>query len=97
LFISEPIEVTIDKELKTPIEFYWRGQTFKISEIIIAWQDWKFAGGVTKPDWRQRRHRNYYQIRCDDQTTYEIYLDRGMSGEPKWFLYRIIDDNNIES
>jgi hypothetical protein len=92
LFISEPIEVTIDEKLRTPVEFTWRGQSLGITEIIVAWQDWNFAGGVSKPTWRQRRHRNYYQVKCDDQIIYEIYLDRGLAGEPKWFLYRIIED-----
>jgi hypothetical protein len=78
-----------------PVEFIWKGQARKIEEIIISWQDWGFSGGTHKATWRQRHHRNYFQVRCDDKLTYEIYLDRGIADEPKWFLYRIIDDETF--
>ena len=93
MFISESIKVTVDDKFRMPVEFTWRGRSRKITEIITTWQDWKFAAGVSKPDWRQRRHRNYYQIKSDDNQIYEIYLDRGAAGEPTWFLYRIINDD----
>jgi hypothetical protein len=78
-----------------PVEFIWRGEVKRISEIVISWQDWGFPGGSHKKSWRQRRHRNYYQVLGEDKCLYEIYLDRGTDGEPKWFLYRIIDNETF--
>jgi hypothetical protein len=93
LFISEPIEIEVDPQTKMPIELIWRKKAIKIIEVVLSWQDWGFAGGVHKANWRQRHHRNYYQLKGDDQHVYEVYLDRGIAGEPKWFLYRIIDSD----
>jgi len=95
LFISEQIEVKADLESRSPVEFIWRGQTKVVKEIITSWQDWNFPGGIHKPSWRQRRHRNYYQLLCDDGVLYEIYLDRAVDNEPKWYLYRIIDNETF--
>jgi hypothetical protein len=95
LFVSEQIEVKTDSESRMPVEFIWRGQIKSVKSIVTGWQDWKFPGGVHKPTWRQRRHRNYYRVLCDDRRFYEIYLDRGIENEPKWFLYRIIDNETF--
>jgi hypothetical protein len=76
-----------------PTELVWRKKIVKIVEVSLSWQDWGFAGGVHKANWRQRHHRNYFQVKGDDGLAYEIYLDRGVAGEPKWILYRIIEDN----
>ncbi len=92
MFISETIKVKQDKTDRRPIEFIWRGEPKHIVEIIAQWQDWKFPRGVTQADWKARRHRNYYQVLCDDGVTYEIYLDRKDTDKLTWYLYRIIDD-----
>ena len=92
MFISETIEVKQDKTDRRPIEFIWRGKPKYIREILTQWQDWGFAGGVKRGDWKQRRHRNYYQVECDDGKIYEIYLDRKDTDKLCWYLYRIIDD-----
>jgi len=90
VFISEAIEVKQDKDDRRPVEFTWRGQPKHITPIISEWQDWGFPAGVAKADWKQRRHRNYYRVECDDGNTYEIYLDRKDIESKTWFLYRII-------
>jgi hypothetical protein len=95
VFISESIEVTRDENDKSPVGFVWRDQSKTITKIISEWQDWGFASGVHKADWRQRRHRNYFRVECDDGGTYEIYLDRKTTGKSSWHLYRIIDNGKV--
>jgi hypothetical protein len=92
VFISETIEVKQDKVDKRPVEFIWRGKPRYIDRIVNEWQDWGFASGVHKADWRQRRHRNYYRVECDDGCTYEIYLDRKAPERLTWYLYRIVEE-----
>jgi hypothetical protein len=95
VFISETIKVKQDKTNRLPVEFIWRGEPRHIVEIIAEWQDWNFPAGVSKADWRARRHRNYYRVLCDDNKTYEIYLDRQDIEKLTWYLYRIVDDVKI--
>lgn len=95
LFISEQIEVTRSKTDNQPVGFFWKGKKTSIIEILAAWQDWRFSQGVSRANWKQRRHRNYYQVKCNDDKVYEIYLDR-TAGE-EWFLYRILGRQDIEN
>jgi hypothetical protein len=90
VFISEAIKVKQGKTDRQPIEFIWRGEPKHIVQVISEWQDWGFAAGVTKADWRQRRHRNYYRVECDDGKVYEIYRDRQDIENSTWYLYRIM-------
>ncbi len=90
MFVSEAIKVTRDKKDNTPVEFFWRGQRKQITRIISTWQDWGFSEGVFKAGWRQRHHRNYFKVECNDNKVYEIYLDRKTEDKPIWVLYRII-------
>lgn len=90
MFISEQIQVTLREDDRSPVEFVWRGQPRKIKRIIAEWQDWGFASGVTRANWRQRHHRNYFRAECDDGKIYEIYLDRKTPEGQAWFLYRVL-------
>jgi len=94
LFVSEPIEVMLDGDGRNPEEFIWRNRSVKIARVVSAWQDWGFAQGAHKPDWRQRRHRNCFLVESADNRLYEIYLDRSRTDQPAWFLFRILD--NVE-
>ena len=94
MFFSEPIEVVCDST-NMPQSFLWRKRSYRITEILSCWQDWGFSPGVFKADWRGRRHRNYYQVECDDETIYEIYLDRQSVNDKSWFLYRSIDKSDL--
>ena len=90
VFVSELIEVVKRPADNMPVRFFWRGRKIDISLVVSTWQDWGFSAGAVKHDWKARRHRNYYRIESDDNKIYEIYLDRQTSGEPAWYLYRII-------
>lgn len=91
VFISELIEVDKNPTNNEPEAFYWKKCRKKIVKIVSVWQDWGFAAGTAKRNWRARRHRNYYRVECDDDKTYEIYLDRQTAEKPTWYIYRIIE------
>lgn len=92
VFISEPIEVEKNSLNNTLERFTWRGQQKQIINVVAAWQDWGFPAGVSKANWRARHHRNYYRVECDDNKTYEIYLDRKSIDKQAWFIYRILEE-----
>lgn len=73
----------------------WRNRCIKVNKVISAWQDWGFAHGSHNPDWRLRRHRNTYLVEGDDDRFYEIYFDRSHPDKGGWFLYRIIENDDI--
>jgi hypothetical protein len=91
VFVSEPIEVEKSSIDNTLLRFTWREQQKNIVDVLAVWQDWGFPAGVHKANWRMRHHRNYYRVKCDDDKTYEIYLDRQSAADQKWFLYRILE------
>ena len=92
MFISEPIKVKQDKDSRLPVEFIWRGKPKIVTSVVSEWHDWGFSSGVHKADWKQRRHRNYFRVECDDNSIYEIYMDRKTPEKPEWFLYSIINE-----
>ena len=86
---SEPIEVELpaDRVLPTPEAFTWRGARYPVVETTRAWMDYGFPPGVKRRSWLERRHRNYYRVRTEDGSVWEVYLDR-TGGRRKWFLSR---------
>jgi len=75
MLICEPIEVQLKQApagVKEPEAFTWRGTRYVIEEILSAWVD----AGKPSRKWYQRRHRNYFRVRCDDSRVYELYLER---------------------
>jgi len=95
MFISEPIEVEKDPVKNEPSKFIWREEQKRITRILSSWQDWGFPSGVSRANWRQRRHRNYYRVECDDGSICEIYYDRKSVAKQEWFLYRIVEKSDI--
>jgi hypothetical protein len=91
-FLSEKIQVTIDKAKRAPASFVWNKKEYIISEIIAAWHDWGFSEGASKArTWRLRHHRNYYRVQTSGDEVFEIYLDRKSKREEgEWFLYQKI-------
>ncbi len=87
-FYCEEIEVESEGTPKRPVAFKWRGETYRIQEVIRSWQDWGFGPTAPKTkDFRFRRHRNRYHVRISSGDAFEIYLDRG-APKPVWILLR---------
>jgi len=91
-FLSEKIEVSIDKAKRVPASFVWNKKEYKISVVIAVWHDWGFSEGAPKGrNWRLRHHRNYYRIQTAEDEVFEIYLDRkSKRQEGEWFLFQKI-------
>ena len=92
---SETIDVKCESasedEPSRPVSFTWRGEEFRIEEILSGRQDWGFpAGAPKKKTWILRKHRNYYRVRTEGGRIFEIYMDR-KTPELTWVLYRELD------
>jgi hypothetical protein len=108
-FISEPIEVRFDKppllEKKPgcPDEFTWRGDCYRVKEMLSEWHDYKRRGRMVRN--MQPAHasvaeirrswgvgQDYYRVLTDEDRIFDIYFDRAPkdAGHRKgdWFLYR---------
>jgi hypothetical protein len=81
-FIAEEVEVRFTDKPGPPVSFIWRGQEYRITEILGARQQLDF-----KRAWWRRRHRDYYLVKTDDKRIFELYFHRG-PGRRYWVLYR---------
>ncbi len=93
-FIGAEVEVTMGGgPVLMPVSFRWEGHEHRVAEVLTHWFDYGFGTDPRpNPKWWQRRHRNYYRVRTEDGSTYELYFDRGANlkhpERRKWVLYR---------
>lgn len=80
-FIGEETDVLETAEGGQPIRFSFRGGEHRVVEIMSQWQDYGFSPAANKRDWRNRRHRNYYEVRTDQGAHLLLYFDRGVKPE----------------
>ena len=87
--LSEAIEVELPEGtvLPSPVAFTLRGERWVVAETLQAWADHGFPPGVKRRSWLERRHRNYFRVRTEDGSVWELYLDRS-GGARKWFASR---------
>ena len=81
-FIAEEVEVHFKGKPGPPSSFTWRGEEYKITEVLSARQKLDF-----KRAWWRRRHRDYYLVRTEVGRVFELYFHRG-PGRRYWVLYR---------
>ena len=92
MFVGEPVSVDPPGAGTPPSRFVWRDQVYDVQEILHSWSDWGFGEGSHTRSWRNRRHRNYFQVRTQ-QGDFELYVDRGVRGERSvWILSRTLDE-----
>lgn len=94
-FIDEPIEVIFDSPLALeksppcPQAFTWRGEHFRIVELLAEWKDFRRRGRLGRnmiPPHLSRAERVgslgvgrfFFQVRTADSRVFEIYYDRGI-------------------
>ncbi len=106
--IFEPIEVFFDapplleKAPPCPSGFEWRGERFRVSELLSEWRDYQRRGRMARnmrPEHARVASargswgvgRFHFVVRVDTGRVFEIYYDRAPShaGERKgsWYLF----------
>jgi hypothetical protein len=108
-FIDE--EVTVDfrqapmleKRPDPPAAFVWRGQTWRVTEVLATWFDYERTGrqarnmapahletALRRGSWGVGRY--FFRVRIEDGRAFDLYFDRApeKAGDRKghWFLYR---------
>ena len=108
-FIGEPIQVEFDqppaleKRPGCPDQFAWRGETYRIAELLSEWHDYARRGRMarnmrpTHAAAAARRGswgvgRDYYRVRTDSGQVFDLYYDRAPRSvddrKGSWVLYR---------
>jgi hypothetical protein len=108
-FIGEEIRVDFDRppalsrKPDAPNGFVWRGQTFRVAEILATWFEYERKGRMAKN--MQEAHRRVaahrgswgvgrftFRVRTQGGRVFDVYYDRAPEGaddrEGHWFLYR---------
>ncbi len=87
-FRSEEIRMLETAAGGAPIRFLHDGREQRVAEILSQWQDYGFSPAALKRNWRNRRHRNYYEVRTEDGAHFLLYFDRGVKPESprRWIL-----------
>ena len=108
-FLDQPIEVLFDtppareKTPDCPNGFIWEEKTYRVTEMLSAWSDFKRRGKMA----RNMRPENaavaanrgslnvgrfYFRVRVDTDQIFDIYYDRAMKNvderKGQWFVYR---------
>ncbi len=108
-FIDEPIEVrfaaapVFEKRPPCPDAFLWRGETYRVAELLNEWHDYARRGrmaGNMRPDHAEAAAvrgswgvgRAYFRVRTDAGPIFDLYYDRAPKGSSQrkgaWFLFR---------
>jgi BirA family biotin operon repressor/biotin-[acetyl-CoA-carboxylase] ligase len=108
-FIDEAIEAEFDqppaleKKPGCPDGFTWRGETFRVAEMLEEWHDYRRRGRSARN--MQPAHaavaekrgswgvgRDYYRVRVEGGRIFDVYYDRAPKGSSRrkgtWVLFR---------
>lgn len=117
-FIGEPIDVVFDtlpvleKKPGCPNAFSWRGESFRIEEIISEWHDYRRRGRMARnmqPGHAATAERRgswgvgefYYRVRTEGERIFDIYYDRSPRDVNRrkgdWFLFRELSVSTIQN
>jgi hypothetical protein len=88
-FVSEKIKMLESGDAGEPVRFHWRQMEHRVIQVLSVWQDFDYPVGVTHKNWRNRRHRNYFDVLTEGGHHLLIYFDRGVKPtSPKiWTVY----------
>lgn len=108
-FIDEPIEVhfaqqpAFEKRPSCPDGFIWRGETFRVAELLSEWRDYRRRGRMAanmRPEHAELAAergswgvgRFFFRVRTDAGPILDLYYDRAPKGSANrkgtWFLFR---------
>jgi hypothetical protein len=108
-FYDHPVEVLFDtpptreKAPDCPNGFIWEAKTYRVTEMISSWTDFKRRGRMARN--MQPAHaavastrgslnvgRYYFRVKVDTGQIFDIYYDRAMKNvddrKGQWFVYR---------
>ena len=112
-FISEPVEIIFDheplleKKPECPAGFIWHGETFRVVELLAAWQDYQRRGRMARnmrPTHSTTAERRgswgvgifYFRMRTADGRIFDLYYDRAPQDSDRrkgsWYLYQELAD-----
>ncbi|MBI4770764.1 MAG: hypothetical protein HY784_10250 [Chloroflexi bacterium] len=106
-FIGEPIEALFDrppaleKKPGCPDGFIWRGEIYRVAEMLAEWHDYRRRGRMARN--MQPQHtavaehrgswgvgRDYYRVRTAGDQVFDLYFDRAPQDADRrkggWFL-----------
>ncbi len=85
-FISKKIKVEYVQETgwKRPVKIKAGKEEYAVRNVIRRWEE-----HTLEDAWWRRRHRVHYIIELEDDAQYEIYWNRGASGQrEEWVLLK---------
>jgi hypothetical protein len=108
-FLDQPIEPIFDtppaqeKSPDCPNGFTWEGKTYRVTEMLSSWNDFKRRGrmaqnmrpahaAVASTRGSLNVGRFYFRVKVDTGQIFDIYYDRAMKNvddhKGQWFAYR---------
>lgn len=108
-FLDQPIEPVFDtppareKTPDCPSGFVWEGRTYRVTEMLSAWSDFKRRGrmaqnmrpehaAVASTRGSLNVGRFYFRVKVDSGQIFDIYYDRAMKNvderKGQWLVYR---------
>lgn len=93
-FIGETLSCVETEMGGRPIVFVWRNQKYRIVQILREWHEFDFSPLAPRKNWKTRRHRNYFQVRTDSGSCFELYCERGtrLESTKRWVLLSQIEE-----
>ncbi len=116
-FIDEAIEALfgtppmLEKKPGCPDGFVWRGQAYRVAEMLSEWHDYRRRGRMANN--MQPQHaavaehrgswgvgRDFYRVRAEGGRIFELYYDRAPkdAGHRKgaWFLFQELAEGVVK-
>ena len=92
-FFGKRVDVVTDEGSPNPTELAFEGEIHAVSEILLMWRDYSFPSNFRRHSWWQRRHRNYYRLRTNQERIFQLYFDRGTGKKSdgpvrRWYITR---------
>ena len=108
-FLDQPIEPLFEtppareKTPACPDGFVWEGKTYRVTEMLSSWSDFKRRGKMARnmrPAHAEAAAtrgslnvgRFYFRVKVDSGQIFDIYYDRAMKNvderKGQWFVYR---------
>jgi hypothetical protein len=117
-FIGEPVDVIfekpplLEKKPGAPDAFIWRGEQYRIEQVLTEWVDFKRRGRMARnmqPQHAAAAGRKgswgvgvfYFRVRTENGRIFDIYYDRAPKDvnhrKGAWYLFQELDPADSEA